>query len=67
MVKVIQLPSYDYVCPMCNMQLEITRSIHGEIEDVFCPNDSQLMTRRYVAVPVAFNASGFYSTDNGRG
>lgn len=58
------MPTYDYVCSMCNMLLEITRSIHGEIEDVLCPNDSQLMTRRWTAPPVQFNASGFYSSDN---
>lgn len=58
------MPTYDYLCPMCNFRTEVNRSIHGEVEDVFCPNDSQLMARIWTAPPVQFNATGFYSTDN---
>lgn len=58
------MATYDYVCNECSFTMEINRSIHGEVEEIFCPNDSQIMARVWTAPPIQFNATGFYSTDN---
>ena len=60
----IPVPTYDYCCPRCFLKMELNRSIHGEITDVHCPDDGEIMNRVWTAPPVQFNASGFFSTDN---
>jgi predicted nucleic acid-binding Zn ribbon protein len=56
------MASYDYVCPFGNEMVTITRGMTEDEVVPTCDNCGSKMTRVYVAAPVKFNASGFYST-----
>jgi putative FmdB family regulatory protein len=59
-----QMPKYVYQCGECRAQRELTHSIHEDpiIECYMC--DDSFMYRVVQTAGVAFNGSGFYSTDN---
>ena len=58
------MPSYDYKCPEGHEYVE-TRSIHDPQQQTVCPTDNCGLELRRIfnAVPVTYNAKGFYSTD----
>jgi putative FmdB family regulatory protein len=56
------MPSYEYRCEVCGDSFETERSIHAEADNPICC--SAPMIRVFGSIPVRFNASGFYSTDN---
>jgi putative FmdB family regulatory protein len=56
------VPRYQYKCNVCGGEQEVERSIHAEADNPVCCQET--MTRVYVSVPIRFNSSGFYSTDN---
>lgn len=56
------MPRYDYKCEVCGGQQEVERSIHAEADNPICCQ--QVMTRLFSAIPVRFEGTGFYSTDN---
>ena len=56
------MASYDYLCPFGNEMVTITRGMTEEEVIPKCDNCNTEMKRVYVAAPVKFNASGFYST-----
>lgn len=54
---------YDYTCKDCNSSVTISRGI-SEKEDIpFCSACNKPFSRVYSSIAVAFNGSGFYSTD----
>lgn len=59
------MPTYEYRCPDCeNSTIEVVRSV-SEAEPTagyMCPTCTARMERVWVAAPVKFNATGFYST-----
>lgn len=58
------MPKYDFSCGVCGGQQEVERSIHAEADNPVCCN--QIMNRIFASVPIKFNASGFYSSDNSK-
>jgi len=56
------MPTYEYKCSKCGSVQELERSIHAEGDNPFCCDT--LMSRVWGAVPVKFNGTGFYTTDN---
>ena len=56
------MPSYEYKCGLCGKTETVERSIHAESVAPYCCNG--LMDRIFIAPPVKFNTSGFYSTDH---
>ena len=56
------MASYDYLCPFGNEMITVTRGMTEEEVIPKCDNCGTDMKRVYVAAPVKFNASGFYST-----
>lgn len=57
------MPKYDYTCPNCDLEVELTHSIHDD-----SPRDCRVcgyhMIRTIALPAVTFKGSGFYSTDN---
>jgi len=53
------MPTYDYKCEVCKAVQEIQKDFGDESVPTCC---QQSMSRVWSAVPVKFNASGFYST-----
>lgn len=58
----VLVASYDYLCPFGNEMITITRGMAEEEVIPKCDNCGTEMKRVYVAPPVKFNGSGFYST-----
>ena len=56
------MASYDYLCPFGNEMITVTRGMTEEEVIPKCDNCGTEMKRVYVAAPVKFNTSGFYST-----
>ena len=56
------MPRYDYKCEVCGGQQEVERSIHAEADNPVCCQ--RIMGRLFSAVPVRFEGTGFYTTDN---
>ena len=56
------MASYDYKCNADEYQLTITRGMTEDEIVPYCDTCNEPMKRVYVAAPVKFNASGFYST-----
>ena len=54
---------YDYVCRSCEASITIYRGIADKEEIPKCLACNKLYSRVYSSVGVAFNGSGFYSTD----
>jgi putative FmdB family regulatory protein len=54
--------TYDYECPGDGQVVTITRSMKEEEGEYDCPICGTLLRRVYNAVPVKFNATGFFST-----
>lgn len=56
------MATYEYRCSVCNIELDVERSMFEEAIDPQCCGIA--MRRTYSSPPVKFNGSGFYSTDN---
>lgn len=55
------MAEYEYQCLICNEVTSVHRSmVDDEVIPFHC---SSLMSRRFYAAPVKFNAGGFYSVD----
>ena len=54
------MPTYEYICDICNESIALTRSIHEEENIPF--HCGQFVRRVYTGLPIRFNSSGFYST-----
>jgi predicted nucleic acid-binding Zn ribbon protein len=53
------MATYDYKCSVCSGTQEIEKPMGSDWTPTCC---NQSMERIWVAVPVKFNGSGFYST-----
>lgn len=54
---------YPYVCDDDRISVEIERSIHADVEEVFCPICKKALRRIYGPLPVHFHSQGFHKTD----
>lgn len=54
------MPTYDYECRTCKEIHEFQLSFDHEVP--LCGTCGEAMFKVFTAVPVKFNASGFYST-----
>lgn len=55
------MPTYEYKCVKCDAKQEHNRSVDNRDDAVTC-ECGEAMKRSYNAVPIKFNAPGFYST-----
>ena len=55
---------YQYQCPNDNSVIEIERKMTDPEGTYVCNNCGATLTRIWNAVPITFNGSGFYKTDN---
>jgi predicted nucleic acid-binding Zn ribbon protein len=53
------MAKYDYKCSVCGGVQEIDKPMGSDWAPTCC---QELMSQVYTAVPVKFNATGFYST-----
>lgn len=60
------MPIYDYECPACGNVVEITRSANDSHLEYECPTETctSMLVRKYSAVGIKFNGSGFYVNDS---
>lgn len=56
------MPTYEYRCKQDQSMLEMNRPVDERDTPLACPVCGENMTRQISAVPVKFNATGFYST-----
>jgi putative FmdB family regulatory protein len=56
------MPTYSYRCPKDNTQSTYTRTIDDRDNPVECSACGGEMNREYLATPVHFKGTGFYST-----
>ena len=59
------MPTYEYQCESCLTRFEVRRSFNDE-SPAYCPECEAGAHRLFSAVPIIFNGSGFYITDNRR-
>jgi len=57
------MPVYEYECEVCLKRFDLRRRFDDE-SVTKCPECSGKAHRMFTAVPVIFNGSGFYVTDN---
>lgn len=57
------MPVYEYQCEDCSKLFDLRRSFDDAAE-ACCPGCGGKARRIYSAVPIIFNGSGFYVTDN---
>ena len=53
---------YEYKCPDDGTIVEIERAMSEAEGEYFCPKCNAACARVYSAVPISFNAKGFYKT-----
>ena len=55
---------YQYECPDCGKVVDIERKITDPEGEYDCPTPdcNTMLKRKYSAVPIQFNAKGFYKT-----
>jgi putative FmdB family regulatory protein len=56
------MPTYEYQCKDDKTKATMTRSIDDRDNPVECPACGLTMARIYLATPVHFKGTGFYST-----
>ena len=54
---------YTYKCNDCNISVDVSRGIAEPEKSYECSSCGSILFRVYQAPGVAFNGSGFYSTD----
>jgi putative FmdB family regulatory protein len=57
------MPVYEYQCQKCSNKFEVRRGFKDETT-AYCPRCKGAACRIFSPVPVIFNGSGFYTTDN---
>ena len=57
------MPTYEYVCPLCQKELRETRSIHDDSPVHLCENCNVEMNQVIGNLGIQFKGSGFYRTD----
>ncbi len=57
------MPVYEYECEACSTQFDLRRSFEDE-STAHCPKCKGEARRLFTPVPIIFNGSGFYVTDN---
>lgn len=55
------MPTYEYKCVKCEKTQEHNRGVDNRDDEAIC-ECGEAMKRSYNAVPIKFNAPGFYST-----
>jgi putative FmdB family regulatory protein len=62
------IPTYDYKCTKCPMEVVEVRSITEDQKATRCPDKgcSGKLVQQYKRISTAFKGEGFYSTDNKR-
>jgi len=56
------MPKYDYRCPSCDAEFEVSRPMRAT-EEVCCPSCGSVATKIFAPVSVAFKGTGFHNTD----
>ncbi len=59
------MPVYEYECNICSKRFDVKRGFNDE-SIAQCPQCNGKAHRLFSAVPIIFNGSGFYVTDNRR-
>jgi len=59
------MPVYEYQCKKCAARFDVRRRFNDEAP-AYCPKCGGGASRLFTPVPVIFNGSGFYVTDNKR-
>jgi putative FmdB family regulatory protein len=59
------MPVYEYQCDQCSSRFDV-RCGWDEGAEARCPSCGGESRRQFSAVPIIFNGSGFYTTDNRR-
>jgi putative FmdB family regulatory protein len=59
------MPIYEYQCKECAARFDIRRNFNDEAP-AYCPKCGAGASRLFTPVPIIFNGSGFYITDNKR-
>ena len=59
------MPLYDYECTSCQHIFELKQSFQDDPVGT-CPKCKSNARRKFVAVPVIYKGSGFYTTDYAR-
>ena len=57
------MPTYEYQCESCLTKFDVRRSFNDELP-TYCPKCKREAQRLFSPVPIIFNGSGFYITDN---
>lgn len=57
------MPVYEYECEVCSKSFDLRRGFDDE-SVTKCPECNGKAHRLFTAVPIIFNGSGFYVTDN---
>lgn len=57
------MPTYDYRCPQCEHECELTHPIDAEVPR--CPHCSAELAKCFTPVPVHFKGAGWYVNDTG--
>ncbi len=58
------MPSYEYACIHCDIQVTKERSINDPVPEYMCESCGNKLNRVYSPIGITFNGSGFYRTDN---
>lgn len=58
----LEMPSYDYKCPICSFRFEVRRSFSDDSQ-VNCPRCQSPAQRLFSPATVLFKGQGFYTTD----
>ncbi len=59
------MPVYEYECEDCSTHFDLRRSF-GDESKAHCPCCNGKTRRLFTPVPIIFNGSGFFVTDNRR-
>jgi putative FmdB family regulatory protein len=57
---------YEYKCKQCDKSVTVSRGMTDPEVSVNCDDCNIPLFRVYSSIGVAFNGSGFYSTDKGK-
>lgn len=57
------MPTYEYVCPECNLEFSETRSITEEEKELTCAAEGcgAKLKRKFATPPIIFKGTGFSS------
>jgi putative FmdB family regulatory protein len=60
---VMKIPTYEYICQLCDVTYEETRGISENSKMIECIECGELLKRVFSTPTITFNGSGFYATD----